>query len=33
MALDYRKCNYDDNFLYYISAFNPEYPLGKTGYE
>ena len=33
MALDYRKCNYDDNFLYYISVFNPEYPLGKTGYE
>jgi hypothetical protein len=23
MALDYRKCNYDDNFLYYIAQSNP----------
>ena len=33
MALDYRKCNYDDNFLYYVSLFNPHYPSGHTGYE
>ena len=33
MALDYRKCNYDDNFLYYIAQSNPQYPTGKTGYE
>lgn len=33
MALDYRKLNYDDNFLYYIAESNPQYPTGKTGYE
>ncbi|MGN1342647.1 MAG: hypothetical protein ACI4VL_05425 [Bacilli bacterium] len=33
MALDYRKCHNDDNFLYYISQANPQYPTGRTGYE
>ena len=33
MALDYRKCNYDDNFLFYIAENNPQYSSGKTGYE
>ena len=33
MALDYRKYNYQDDFLYYIIQSNPQYPTGKTGYE
>lgn len=33
MALDYRKCHNDDNFLYYIAQANPQYPTGRTGYE
>lgn len=33
MALDYRKLNYTDNFLYYLSQANPEFISGKTGYE
>ena len=33
MALDYRKCHYDDDFLYYVAQANPQYSTGKTGYE
>ena len=33
MALDYRRCYHNDDFLYYLSKYNPQYPEGKTGYE
>lgn len=33
MALDYRRCYHNDDFLYYLSKYNPQYPTGKTGYE
>ena len=33
MALDYRRCYHNDDFLYYLSKYNPWYPEGKTGYE
>ena len=33
MALDYRKCHTFDDFLYYITEANPQYPFGRTGYE
>lgn len=33
MALDYRRYYHDDDFLYNLSKFNPQYPDGHTGYE
>ena len=33
MALDYRRLNYTDDFLYYISQANTQFTEGKTGYE
>ena len=33
MALDYRKCQKDNDFLYNLASKNPQYPAGRTGYE
>lgn len=33
MALDWRKHNYDDDFLLRLAELNPQWPTGKTGYE
>jgi hypothetical protein len=33
MALDYRKCQKDNDFLYNLASKNPQYPTGRTGYE
>lgn len=33
MALDYRKCQKDSDFLYNLASKNPQYPTGRTGYE
>ena len=33
MALDYRKCQNDDNFLFNLASANPQYSTGRTGYE
>lgn len=33
MALDYNKCNQFDDFYYYVSSNNSQYPTGQTGYE
>jgi hypothetical protein len=33
MALDYRKLNYTDDFLYYLTEANPSFINGVTGYE
>jgi hypothetical protein len=33
MALDYRKLNYTDNYLYFLTKMNNFVKNGKTGYE
>lgn len=33
MALDYRKCQKDNDFLYNLASKNPQYSTGRTGYE
>lgn len=33
MALDYRRCYHNDDFIYYLKQYNPQYYTGKTGYE
>ena len=33
MALDYRKCQKDNDFLYNLASKNPQYLTGRTGYE
>ncbi len=33
MALDYRRCYHNDDFLYYLNKYNPWCSTGKTGYE
>ena len=33
MALDYRRCYHNDDFLYYLKKYNPWCTTGKTGYE
>jgi hypothetical protein len=33
MSLDYRNLNMTDNYYHHLKEANPQYSLGKTGYE